>query len=216
MPDLEKLGELYQVSRRVTAAIGGNLFFSHGTLLGLERDGGWITDDDDLDTAFVSWKGPAGACEQLTAIGVKLNEIGYDAHVSTPMKTHLHVHHPEDYDARIDLFYYFFDRGSRGVLVVPSGVASETGSLIASEWGGYAYDSFEGIPGLKPVQRRQLLAHIYGDDWETPLTGSDWHWGNRIKREDPEHRLTRRQVRRVENTRRAQWRERRDCEKRQA
>ena len=152
------------------------LFLIYGSLLGAVREGGFIGHDIDLDAAFIcrSTDGP-GAAAELRELAFGLIEAGY--HVES-FRTHLHV--TDDEDTRIDVFHLFFGADDR--LCLPFGIAGTT-TVTRADWRGVEEIDLPGGRGVIPVNKEQLVEHLYGADWRSPKPGFHWPY-DRTSRSD--------------------------------
>lgn len=184
-----------------------DLFISCGTLLGFVRGDGTIHLDDDFDSSYVShYKDPKDLSQELVKIGITLNKYGFDAHVSVPMNSHLHVHRRNDYSTRIDVFMWYTDDKTQ--LRIPAGIATDQGEYL------YTGSTWNEDVGLSvPDRAEELLLFHYGEDWKTPRVGSDWKWWREFQRVWKSARLSNEQVLEVAKSRPDQKRRRPRCEK---
>lgn len=144
-------------------------FLVYGSLLGLVREGGFIGHDIDFDSAYLSrhTDGPSAAAE-LRDIGLKLIDHGFDVECK---RTALHIHDPKDARVRIDLFDIYFN--SEGELSFPFGIAGTT-KITRSMWGGIADAELAGQAVRIPTNAEQMVEHLYGKSWRTPIAGFNW------------------------------------------
>lgn len=189
------------------AGLVDELYVASGSLLGIVRDDGPIKDDDDFDAAYVLPTDSVHAIrESLVAVAVYLNSQGFDAHVSTPMNTHLHVHHVTDYAKRIDIFVNYLEGE---LLRVPAGIATSVTEFV---WSGTHTYPHKNVEIAAPEEVEEYLSFYYGHDWQVPKTGSLWDWRAECKRSWRAMSLTDGQVSKVEKTR-PNLGPRPDCEK---
>ncbi len=166
-----KVMALYgRTSEIVREALGYDVFFVYGTLLGAVREGGFIGHDADFDAAYVSRHrtGPEAAAE-LQDVALLLIRHGLEVEC---MAAQLHIQDPQDPTTRIDLFHTWFD--GAGLIRFPFGVAGST-QLSEDDWQGYREIDFPGGKGLVPVAADQLVEHLYGADWQRPKPGFNWN-----------------------------------------
>jgi hypothetical protein len=159
--------DLYtRVRSAVREELGYDVWFVYGTLLGAVREGTYIGHDIDFDAAYVSRfrTGPQAASE-LTDIALALIARGFE------VDCHATALHISDSDHRIDLFHTYFDE--QGVLRFPFGVAG-TSTVTQDDWSGTREIDFPGGKGLIPVNGEQMVAYLYGDDWQRPKPGFRW------------------------------------------
>jgi len=107
-----RLGQLFErVDDRLHRAFGYNLFATHGTLLGLVRNGDLIENDDDFDCAYLSrFETCAAVSEERLAIIEALTAAGFNSYLG---KTgHIKV---RDRDLWLDLMPAWFDQESFNV-----------------------------------------------------------------------------------------------------
>jgi Methyltransferase domain len=163
--------KLYEKTRTILAEVYGyDVFFVYGTLLGAVREGGYIGHDVDFDAAYVSrHTNGKDAGQELQAVALALVERGFDVQC---MSTALHIHDPEDPEARIDLFHTYFDDNDE--LSFPFGIAG-TSRIRRDDWAGTREIEFPGGKGLVPVNAEQLVEHLYGTDWRQPKPGFNWN-----------------------------------------
>lgn len=167
----QRVMALYSRTRQiVNEEYGYDAFLAYGTLLGAVREGGYIGHDVDFDAAYVSrhTRGEEAA-QELQQLGLTLVAHGLDVHC---MGEALHIHHPEDPDARIDLFHTYFD--AEGHLAFPFGIAGST-EVRQEDWQGTREIDFPGGKGLVPVNAEQVVEHLYGADWRQPKPGFNWN-----------------------------------------
>lgn len=163
--------KLYEQTQAIVRdSFGYDVFFIYGTLLGAVREGGYIGHDVDFDAAYISRQstGPEAA-QELQEIALTLIEHGMDVQC---MSSALHIHDPEDPEARIDLFHTYFD--GRGTLAFPFGIAGTT-TVNREDWQGTRQVEFPGGQGLVPVNAEQIVEHLYGADWRRPKPGFNWN-----------------------------------------
>jgi SAM-dependent methyltransferase len=131
------------------------------------REGGFIGHDIDLDTAFIcaATDGPAAAAE-MRDLAFAMVDAGY---VVESFRTHLHV--SDGAGTRIDVFHLYFD--AEGQLRLPFGIAGTT-TISESDWRGVEEIDFPGGRGVVPVNKEQLVEHLYGADWRSPKPGFHW------------------------------------------
>jgi hypothetical protein len=167
----QKVMGLYQQVRSILSETHGyDPFFIYGTLLGAIREGGYIGHDIDFDAAYLSRrKSPRAAAAELAEIALILVERGMRVECKY---TALHIHHPDDHSARIDLFHTFFNNA--GDIQFPFGIAG-TNEFTRDDWQGTEEVDFPGGKGLVPVNGEKLVAHLYGDDWRQPKPGFNWN-----------------------------------------
>lgn len=146
---------------------GHDLFLIYGTLLGAVREGGFIGHDIDLDTAFIAraTTGP-GAAAELRDLAFALIDAGY---LVESFHTHLHV--TDDAGTRIDVFHLYFDE--HDMLRLPFGIAGTT-TVTRADWKGTEEVELPGGRGVIPVNKEQMVEHLYGADWRHPKPGFHW------------------------------------------
>lgn len=161
---------------------GLELFVIYGTLLGVVREKGFIGHDSDFDTAYVSTArtGPEAAAE-LERVALTLVEAGLEVEAREFV---LHVLDPDVSGHRIDVFHAFFDADER--LRLPFGHAGRT-AVTSEGWGLREEPLGPGCVRV-PVHAEQVVEMLYGDDWQRPKPGFNWH----VERRDwvPEAGLT--------------------------
>ncbi len=166
----ERVFGLYsRVSEILLTRYGYQQFIIYGTLLGQVRAGDFIAHDRDFDTAFVSQctDGPSAAAE-MREIAMTLIAEGLDVE---PRLTTLHIRDGSGSRVRIDLFHLYFD--SDGNLRMPFGQATKR-LFPKSAWSGIREVEIGGHPVQVPAAAEDLLAAIYGDDWQIPNKGFYW------------------------------------------
>lgn len=171
--------DLYDRVRTSLAQAGlvNEVYVSSGSLLGIVRDGGKIVQDDDFDSAYVIDSSDSREISSgLVDVATHLNSKGFDAHVSVPMKTHLHVHDAEDYGIRMDVFVNYLEDG---MVRVPAGIAT---SRTEFRWDGTKCYLHGGVEICMPNHVQEYLAFYYGPDWMIPKTGKAWRWGKEERR----------------------------------
>ena len=154
----------------VREALGYDVFFIYGTLLGAVREGGYIGHDMDFDAAYVSRHrtGPQAA-QELCDVAMLLIEDGLD--VDT-LRNNLHIVDPAHPEHRIDLFHTYFD--DEGLMRFSFGVAGST-DFREQDWLGTEEIDFPGGRGLVPVAAERMVAHLYGEDWRRSKPGFNWN-----------------------------------------
>lgn len=165
-----------RMSEVVKREHGYDPFAFYGSLLGIVREGDFIGHDLDLDAAYLSkhTHGPDVAAE-LRDIAFTLIEAGF---VVEGTKALIHVVDADNSELQIGLFPTYFD--DHGRFAVPFGIAGTT-EVSKDSWSGLTEVQLAGQPVLVPANAEQLVEHLYGSTWRTPIAGFSWR-RSRVKR----------------------------------
>lgn len=161
---------LYQeVSGLLQQQFGYRAFIYNGTLLGAVRDNGFIGHDRDFDSAYISrHHDPRAVAEELFEISRALLAAGYSV---VPKSSCIAILDKDSGQAQIDLFHLYTTPS--GVLQFPFGTV-ETGVLYLDDLGGIVERGFVDETVLAPEKAAELVAHIYGPNWQYP--DPSFHW----------------------------------------
>ena len=159
----------HEVSGLLERDFGYQAFLFNGTLLGAVRENGFIGHDRDFDSAYISRQtDPRSAAAELYEISLALIERGYSV---VPKSSCIAILDKDSGTAQIDLFHLYATE--QGVLQFPFG-SVEAAALPLAVLGGLAKRDFVGHTVLAPVNSRELVAHIYGPNWQFP--DPSFHW----------------------------------------
>lgn len=154
-----RLGKLYErVDDCLHRAFGYNLFASHGTLLGLVRNGDLIENDDDFDCAYLSrFETCAEVSEERLAIIEALNTAGFNCFLGNT--GHIKV---RDGDLWLDLMPAWFDEDSFNVSSYSS---LRLGRDMLQPFGTVKFHGHT----LKVPSLPEAFLHLnYGPGWRVP------------------------------------------------
>lgn len=154
-----KLAELYtSVNACLEAAFGYKLHASHGTLLGLVREGDLIANDDDFDCAYVSkFATCAEVSQERFAIADHLRASGFDT--SFGVTGHIKI---KTGNTHIDLMPAWFDSKTYNV--------SSFSAIPMDPKAMFPLQPFEfcGAKIFIPAKPEEFLRLNYGEGWRVP------------------------------------------------
>ena len=149
---------------RLAAALhegfGLTVFASHGTLLGLIRDGDLIAHDDDFDCAYLSAQTDVRRISQERfVIADYLISRGFDCRIAPNGNLRLHQ---EDGKPMIDLMPAWFDGTHFNV------ASYTTLDMTMEDLAPFAKREFHGVSLNLPRNAEKFLALNYGPGWRVP------------------------------------------------
>jgi hypothetical protein len=165
--DAAKIG-LQKIVEGLNVNFAGKYFMADGTLLGLVRDGGFITGDIDIDIAM--WIEDFNDCivDDMRAVG--FYQINVDTHPGYRHNTHF-------FNGEITVDIYCFNRSeTEFVAKFRSGKRQ-----LCSVFPPFELETatFLGIEVLIPSPPERYLQTAYGKDWRYPVTKWDYRYGSK-------------------------------------
>lgn len=152
---------------KALSSIGALHWITYGTLLGWMREGTFLEHDDDIDIAVASGTDAEKVVAAMAEQGLSYIQFTWGARGTVNQKF------VTDRGVMVDIFYLFTEGNHRmdEYKVVGHSLARGSHPLRGVEMIARA-----GLDVLVPVPTdpESYLAHLYGQDWQTPVTQWDW------------------------------------------
>jgi SAM-dependent methyltransferase len=157
-----------EVRAALKAEFNVDLMITYGTLLGCVREGGFIKQDDDFDTAYVSRHTEPEAVRQ-EALDIIHFLIKNDYAVAMGSNPNLFkVRRRGAKSGKIDIFYSWFAKG--GEYQISYGHHGQR-SATRADFEAMETRYIEDQPFSVPKGSDNILRQFYGDTWRTPDQG---------------------------------------------
>jgi SAM-dependent methyltransferase len=160
-----------EVRAALKAEFGYELMITYGTLLGCVRESGFIKQDDDFDTTYVSKHSEPEAVRR-EALDIINFLIRKDYRVAMGGNPNLFKVGRRGETVRFDIFYSWFSRD--GAYQISFGHHGPRTAMRA-DFEAMETKHIEGQPFSVPAGSDNILRQFYGDTWRTPDQGFSHH-----------------------------------------